>query len=316
MKLAWKQWGVKLKDFFINLIFRLKPRFEFRWLLTFVLWLILFVYLGFGIYFGIQIYQKRSDSAKVIFSTKIYPFPAAFVGGNIIWTKDYYRQLDYIKQFSQSTKQPFPEAAVLRQQIMDQLIENRLLSWEASKNGIRVSAKDIDEAYQKIVTESGGESNVQKVLRELYDMSEKEFKELVRQQVTKEKIQDQLIAQVKVLHILVKDEARANEVAAKTKADEAWDALAKTYSEDVKTRDSWGSLGWIARGNLVIDNKQVPEFEEAAFKAKVGEIFGPVKSQVGFQIGKVEEKKGKIQQSYSNWLSSLKKETKIYIFIR
>jgi len=139
---------------------------------------------------------------------------------------------------------------------------------------------------------------------------------LVRQQVTKEKIQDQLIAQVKVLHILVKDEGRANEVAAKAKAGEAWDVLAKTYSEDVKTRDSWGSLGWIARGNLVIDDKQVPEFEEAAFKAKVGEIFGPVKSQVGFQIGKVEEKKGKIQQSYSNWLSSLKKETKIYIFIR
>jgi len=165
MKFVWNKWKIKIKDFFINLIFRLKPRLAFRWLLTFILWLILFAYLGFGVYFAVQIYGRHSDSAKVVFSTKVYPFPAAFVGGNIIWAKDYYRQLDYIKQFSESTKQAVPEASVLRQQIMDQLVENRLLSWEASKGGIRVSSKDVEAAYQKIVAESGGQSNVQKVLR-------------------------------------------------------------------------------------------------------------------------------------------------------
>src|SRR3990167_8818326 len=102
-------------------------------------------------------------------------------------------------------------------------------------------------------------------------MSNDEFRDLVRQQVTKEKIQDELIAQVKVLHILIKDENQANEVAGKAKAGEAWDGLAKAYIEDTKTRDNWGNLGWIARGNLVIDNKQVPEFEEAAFSAKINE---------------------------------------------
>lgn len=305
-----------LKNFSQGLIFRLKPRWQLRWLITFILWLLLVIYLGFGVYFGWEVYLEKSETGPVKFSAKIYPFPAAFVSGNIIWAKDYYQQISYIRQFSEKTKQSSPDAKLLRSQIMDQLVENRLLAWEASKNGLRVTSKDIDDAFGKIVSESGGEANVKKVLRELYGMSEKEFKELVKQQVTKEKIQDQLIAQVKVLHILVKDEARANEVANKARSGEAWDGLAKTYSEDVKTRDSWGNLGWIARGNLVIDNKQVPEFEEAAFKAKIGEIFGPVKSQAGFQIGKVEDKKGKIQQSYSNWLASLKKETKIFIFIR
>lgn len=305
-----------LKNFSKGLIFRLRPRWQLRWIITFVLWLVLALYLGSGVYFGWEIYAKKSETGLVKFSAKIYPFPAAFVGGNIIWVKDYFLQLSYIRQFSEKTKQASPDAKVLRSQIMDQLVESRLLAWEASKNGLRVTSKDIDDAYQKIVSESGGSANVKKVLRELYGMSEKDFKELVKQQVTKEKIQDQLIAQVKVLHILVKDEARANEVANKAKSGEAWDGLAKTYSEDVKTRDSWGNLGWIARGNLVIDNKQVPEFEEAAFKAKIEEIFGPVKSQAGFQIGKVEDKKGKIQQSYSNWLATLKKDTKIFIFIR
>lgn len=315
MRLNLSNFGFKLKNFFINLLYRLKPRFQFRWILTCILWVLLLLYLGFGIFFGYQIYHNHSENSRVQFSTKIYPFPAAFVGGNIIWVKDYYQQLSYIRQFSVQTKQPTTEDSVLRQQIMDQLVENRLLAWEASKNGIRVTSKDVNDAYQKIVDESGGEANVQKVLRELYNMSEKEFKKLVKDQVIKEKIQDQLIAQVKVQHILTKDEGRANEVTTKAKSGEDWAGLAKTYSEDIKTRDNSGDLGWIARGNLVIDNKQVPEFEEAAFNAKIGEVFGPVKSEVGFQIGKVNEKKGKIQQSYTNWLSSLKKQTKIYIFI-
>ncbi|MCL5407029.1 MAG: peptidylprolyl isomerase [Patescibacteria group bacterium] len=316
MKINFSNFKFKFKNFFVNLIYRLKPRWQFRWILTFVIWIIVLAYVGFGIYFGREIYIKHSENSKVVFSTKIYPFPAAFVGGNIIWTKEYYQQLSYIRRFSDKTKQATPSEQDLRAQIIDQLIENRLLSWEAAKNGIRVTSKDVDDAFGKIVDQSGGLANVQKTLRDLYDMSESEFKGLVHDQVVKEKIQDELIAQVKVSHILVKDEGRANEVAQKAKNGEDWAGLAKTYSEDIKTRDSAGDLGWLARGNLVIDNKQVPEFEEAAFAAKIGEIFGPVKSQVGFQIGKVEDKKGKVQLSYNNWLSNIKKETKIYIFIK
>jgi len=306
----------KLKKIFKNLIMRIRPCWQWRWLITFTLWLIVILYVGGGVYFGWQVYGVKSEKKTVKLATNIYPFPAALVGGNIIWAKDYYQQLGFIRQFSAKTKQASPEATSLRRQILDQLIENKILAWEASKNGIRVSSRDVNDAYQKIASDSGGEANVQKVLRELYGMSEKEFKGLVRQQVIKEKIQDELIAQVKVRHILIKDEARANEVANKAKSGESWDELAKTYSEDVKTRDSGGDLGWLARGNLVIDNHQVPEFEEAAFQAKIGEIFGPVKSQVGFQIGKVDDKEGKIQESYNNWLASLKKETKIFIFIK
>jgi foldase protein PrsA len=306
----------KIKYFFKGLIYRLKPRLNLQWIVVFATWVIVLVYIGFGVFFGIQIYGKHSESALAKFSSRIYPFPAAFVGGNIIWAKDYYRQLSYIRQFSQETKQTSPEASQVRSQIIDQLIERRLLEWEASKNGLRVTSKEVDAAYQKIVDEAGGQAAVQKVLRGLFNMSEKEFKDIVRYQVTKEKIQNELIAQVKVRHILIKDEGRANEVANKARSGENWDDLAKTYSEDLNTRDKGGDLGWLGRGNLVIDNKQVPEFEEAAFKAKIGEIFGPVKTQVGFQIGKVEDKKGKIQESYSNWLASIKKETKIFIFIR
>jgi len=305
-----------LKKFFLRFFRRFKPRFLLQWIVTFSLWILIAIYIGFGIFFGIQIYSHHSESNLTKFSTKIYPLPAAYVGGNIIWAKDYYRQLVYIRQFSEETKQANPDTAQVRSQIIDQLIERRLIEWQASKNGIRVTNKDVNDAYEQIVSQAGGEAAVQKVLRGLFNMSENEFKDIVRYQVTKEKIQDQLIAQVKVRHILIKDEGRANEVANKAKSGENWDDLAKTYSEDVNTRDKGGDLGWLARGNLVIDGKQVPEFEEAAFKAKIGEIFGPVKTEAGWEVGKVEDKKGKIQESYSNWLASIKKSTKIFVFIR
>jgi len=57
--------------------------------------------------------------------------------------------------------------------------------------------------------------------------------------------------------------------------------LAETHSDDTGSKDSGGDLGWFGRGRMV------PEFEEAVFGAKPGDIVGPVESQFGFHIIKV-----------------------------
>jgi len=303
-----------LKKLFLNLIWRLRPRKNLRWIITFILWLILLIYMGFGVFEGIQIYKNHSNRSTVKFLTNIYPFPAAFVNGNIIWAKDYYKHLVYITNYYENTDTSYSQEEV-RKKVMDRLIEVRIIGWEASKYGLRVNSKDVDDVYQKIVSEKTPEE-VQKVIKGLFNLSVKEFKSLIAEAVLEEKVQNELIAQVKVSHILVKDEGRANEVANKLKSGEAFDQLAKTYSEDIKTRDSAGDLGWIARGNLKIDGKLVPEFEEAAFNAKVGDIFGPVKTQVGWQVGKVFEKKGKIQKSYTDWLKEIKEKAKVFVLIK
>ncbi len=60
--------------------------------------------------------------------------------------------------------------------------------------------------------------------------------------------------------------------------------LAKQFSEDTGSRENGGDLGFNER------SAWVPEFSEAAFSLKVGEVSQPVQSQFGFHLIKVEEK--------------------------
>jgi foldase protein PrsA len=312
IKNLWYRFWDFLKRAFSNLKERAKPRKTFQWILTAVIWVIVIVYIGVGIYFGVLVYKYHSESKATKFAVKIYPFPAAVVNSSIVWSKNYYEQLNYIEQFSAKTKQPLPDKVALRNQIVDQLIENKLLEIQAARYHISVTSKDVNDAYQKIVDQSGGSAEVKKVLTELYGMSEKDFKGLIRQQVLKQKIQDQLIMQVQAAHILIKDQNTANDVAARAKKGEDFAALAKQYSEDTKSNTAGGELGWLSRGQFVVNNVSIPEFDNAAFAAKKGDIVGPVQTSIGFEIIKVEDKKGTIDKTYDSWLADLKKQAKIW----
>jgi peptidyl-prolyl cis-trans isomerase D len=63
-----------------------------------------------------------------------------------------------------------------------------------------------------------------------------------------------------------------------------FEEVAKNYSEDASAQNG-GDLGFFDRG------KMVPEFEEAAFNAKPGEVVGPVRSNFGYHLIKVTDQK-------------------------
>lgn len=75
--------------------------------------------------------------------------------------------------------------------------------------------------------------------------------------------------------------ATAREVAQKAKAGADFAALAAAYSKDPSNAKKGGDLGWFPKGRMVA------EFEQAAFKAKVGEVVGPVRTAFGLHIIKV-----------------------------
>lgn len=88
-----------------------------------------------------------------------------------------------------------------------------------------------------------------------------------------------------VSHILVKDEAKANRIAAQAKAPGAdFAALARANSEDAGSKSGGGDLGWIEKNGAM-----VKPFEDAVFAMQPGEIRGPVKSDFGFHVIQVRE---------------------------
>jgi len=91
-------------------------------------------------------------------------------------------------------------------------------------------------------------------------------------------------------HILIqvgKDDAaarkRAEDVLAQARAGKDFAALAKQYSQDPGSASKGGDLGWADR------NQFVKPFSDALFSMKVGEITGPVKTEFGYHIIKLDE---------------------------
>lgn len=166
-----------------------------------------------------------------------------------------------------------------------------------------------EEQYQQTI--DNFESNI--------NFSERDLRDLIRNAILREKVQDAVLAelgvervqeQVWARHILVPDEALAQVVLERLDAGEDWSALAAEYSTDTSNKDQGGDLGWFARGAMV------PEFEDAAFSLGIGEISQPVQTSFGYHIIQVlgheerplsdAEYENLRQQRFSEWLQNLR----------
>ena len=85
-------------------------------------------------------------------------------------------------------------------------------------------------------------------------------------------------------HILVDSEAECLDLKARILAGEDFAELAKKHSTG-PSGPQGGDLGYFGQGQMV------PEFSKAAFALKVGEVSQPVKTQFGWHIIKVEDRR-------------------------
>lgn len=137
------------------------------------------------------------------------------------------------------------------------------------KRRIRYALVDVDQVRQQV------------------QVSPEELQAFYKQNIEQYTTPEQLGAS----HILLKTEGKdenevrklAEEISRRAKAGEDFAALVKQYSEDESNNTTGGSLGEFGRGTMV------PEFEQAAFAMKPGEISDPVKTSFGYHVIKVDK---------------------------
>ncbi len=93
--------------------------------------------------------------------------------------------------------------------------------------------------------------------------------------------------EVRARHILVVTEDEAKKALARVKGGEDFAKLAAELSTDPGSGKEGGDLGYFTK------QRMVPEFAEAAFATDVGQVSEIVKSQFGYHIIKVEDKRDK-----------------------
>jgi len=175
-------------------------------------------------------------------------------------------------------------------QFLEQIMIEKVL-----EDKYEVSAEDIDAEFEEVKAQFGDEfQNALKEsgLTEDTLRSNIKFNQLrnkaIADSITDEDIKayyDQASMELKARHILVKDEETANEVIEKLNAGEDFATLAKELSEDTGSAENGGDLDWFTVG------KMVTEFNDAAYALEINEISKPVKSQFGYHIIQVTDKR-------------------------
>jgi peptidyl-prolyl cis-trans isomerase C len=95
------------------------------------------------------------------------------------------------------------------------------------------------------------------------------------------------VDEVRARHILVESEDEAKKIAERLKKGEDFGKIAKESSKDPGSGADGGDLGYFTK------DRMVPEFAEAAFNLKKDEVSAPVKSQFGWHVIQLVDKRVK-----------------------
>ena len=200
---------------------------------------------------------------------------------------DYKITLDDFKarlQEAPPAYQQYVASAEGRRQFLNLLIREKILLAEAKRLGIPrdpsyklAVSKFKDDAHRRL-KEYEETLQVESALRRLRSTDLAATDTDVEKYYNDHRAEYDKPVELLASHILVSSEADAQTAMARLKSGEPFEEVAKEMSKDPATAIRGGKLAPFQRGTLV------PEFEDAAFALKNGEVSGIVKTQFGFHI--------------------------------
>ncbi|ABB43797.1 PpiC-type peptidyl-prolyl cis-trans isomerase [Sulfurimonas denitrificans DSM 1251] len=204
---------------------------------------------------------------------------------------------------------PAEKQAEFRKQVLEQLVAKELVYDDAKKTGV-LTSPEYKEKYEEVTQRIQKEIAIQvwqkreidKIaisndeLKKYYDANKEEFVEN---------------ESVNARHILVEKESDAKNIIAELKPLKG-DALKNKFMELAKSKSTCasaaegGDLGYFTAGQMV------PEFNDKAFSMKAKEMtLEPVKTQFGYHVIYIEDKKAKATKNFTEVKSFIEQRLKM-----
>lgn len=198
----------------------------------------------------------------------------AVIGGEKITQAD----LETYLQGVPREQQAYASNPAFREQFLQQLVSLYLFAKKGEEDKLAET-----EEFQKVMANARREILAQFAMRDVLktvEVSQDEMEVFYNENQAQFKKGETVTAK----HILVETEEKCNEILATiTGGEKTFEDAAKEFST-CPSGQRGGDLGAFGRGQMV------PEFEQAAFDAEIGQVIGPVKTQFGCHLIKVEAK--------------------------
>ena len=274
----------------------------------------------------------------------------AKVAGQPISVDDFKSALRFeLEKYDTSTTLPAEQFSTIKNTLLEEMIRDRLLESEAKRLNISATEEELNDHFLRNKS-NYSEAAFRKML-ELKKIDYSKWQEDKKRELIAEKVIDKEVVakidisdkdveryykahkkefthgdEVHARQIVTEDQKTAEEVWKKAKAGDNFAGLAQQYSISPEAKRG-GDLGWFERGVM-------PKiFDEACFPLPTNEISPIVKTEFGYHIFKVVERRNaaskalsdvkdviinklrqeRIVEAYTNWYEPLRKKTKIEI---
>nr|WP_235868479.1 peptidylprolyl isomerase SurA [Vibrio ezurae] len=241
------------------------------------------------------------------------------VNDGVILQSDIDSAMKTVKLNVHDNKQALPGTDVLKEQVIDKLIMDKLQSQEAKRIGVRIDDNRLEQAIQSIAAQNNQSQAQLLASVKAKGLSYAEFREQIRTEVAISEARNALVrrrinilpAEVETLagmlaketnkdvnydisHIQLRFnddqsksevEEEANKLVERLKSGEDFSELAITYSKGPKALEG-GDWGWMHK-------EEMPTiFADQVTTQGKGAIIGPFRSGIGFHILKINDVKG------------------------
>ena len=272
---------------------------------------------------------KKSEGSDQPAATPDATGPVARVNGEDIARADFSKQMERTRaRFQRAGRQIAPALeGRLKENLIRKMVEEELIAQKAKAEGVTLDTAELDAKLAEHKARFGSDKAFSSFL-ERTQQSEVDVKADLEKNLLRDKLFAKLLAnqepteadakayyeenkdkykqkeQITAQHILLKTDKNTTDAQKKEKLAQAkklfveakkpgadFGEIAKKSSEG-PTAQRGGDLGTFSRGRMV------KQFEDVAFAAKAGDIVGPVETQFGYHVIKVNEKIEEKQRTF------------------